>query len=539
MEIIKSQSNKIFLVLLLLGILGGYTIFYSTHWGPWVFSDSTAYINAARNLIQGQGFGHVTPAGRFEYVSGHPPLYHLTLAFFGSIGMDILSAARWMNIVLFGLLILSLSVSVYLLSHSLALSTLIGSCILTSPILLDVFSGVMTEPQFLFFGVLGLVLLLFYIKSNSRLLIFAAAIASSLSMLGRYPGLAFILAGVAFILSFSKENWRHRIKDAFYYLSLSIAPTIIWLLWVYTRPHTSPPRQFSFQLSNLWDALAPLRLDMVNVLWGWVPFSEYMPEIPYRHKLLLFGFVSLCLIILLILALRKIKTRGQNWRSNNFLRIASVFALLFIAFFFVIAFFYTFLALKPGLIDRTLLPFQVAGIVTIFSFIYFFGDAWSKKKHAQLFSLALGLLIISSFLPHSIDIVSTYHDKGSGFTSERWRSSGTIAAVEQLPPDTPIITNDPDAILFLLERPAYEIDWTTFNKSAEMLSRFGDDDSDAIQNLFKNNGAALVLFDTIYWQLHPFCAEQTQQCLEKLTQGLKLYTSSWDGDIYFYNSREP
>ena len=530
MKSLKLPKKRILLILLLLGILGGYVIFYSTNWGPWVFSDSTAYIDAARNLIEGNGFGHLTPSGRLEYVAGHPPLYHLTLACAGSLGIDMVLAARWVNIFLFGLIILSLGFSTYLLTHSLTLSMLICSCLLCSPALLDVFSGVMTEPQFLFFGIVGLLLLVFYIEYNNRLLILSAAIASSLSILGRYPGLAIIIAGAAFILSFSKKNLRYRIKDVFYFLSISITPTVIWLLWVYTRPHTSPPRQFSFQISNLWNELAPLRLDMVNVLWGWVPFSDYM-EISYRLKLFLFSLVAFSLIILLILALRKIKMRGQDWRSNPFFPIASAFFFLFIAFFFVIAFFYASLALKPGLIDRTLLPFQVAGIVTIFSFIYFVGDVWSIKKYTQPFSIVLGLLIISSF--------SKYHEKGSGFTGERWRSSGTIAAVEQLPSQTLIITNDPDAILFFLERPAFEIEWTSFNKPAEMFSRFGDDKNDAIQSLFKNKGAALVLFDTIYWQLYPFCAEQTQQCLEKITQGLKHHSSVWDGDIYFYNPTEP
>jgi len=538
MKQFRLPKNHILLILLLLGIFGGYVIFYSTSWGPWVLSDSTAYINAARNLVAGNGFGHITPSGRLEYVSGHPPLLHLTLAGAGSLGIDMVSAARWLNIFLYGLTIFGLGFSIYLLSHSLTLSVLICTCIFTTPVLLDVFSGVMTEPQFLFFGIVGLFLLLFYFENNNWVLILSAAFAISLSVLARYPGFAFILAGVALILFFHKMNWRRRIKDVIYFLSASIIPTIIWLLWVYTRPHTSPPRQFSFQMSNLWNELAPLRLDMINVLWDWIPFSNYV-EFSYRLKLFLFGLVAFCLVVLLVLTLRKIKSRGQDWRSNKLLRIASTFTFLFIAFFSIIVFFYAFLALKPGLIDRTLLLFQVAGVILIFSIIDFIGNVWSIKKYTQLFSLVLGVIIISSALPNSIDIVKTYHLKGGGYTGERWRSSGTITAIEKLPPQTPIITNDPDAILFLLERPAYEIEWTSFDKPVEMFSPFGDDENDAIQRLFKKEGAALVLFDGIYWQLYPFCAEETQQCLEKLTQGLKLQASHWDGDIYFYNSSGP
>ncbi|OGO20093.1 MAG: hypothetical protein A2Z14_04710 [Chloroflexi bacterium RBG_16_48_8] len=397
----------------------------------------------------------------------------------------------------------------------------------------------MTEPQFLFFGVSGLLLLRFYIKNNNRLLILSAAIASSLSILGRYPGLAFLLAGAALILSFHRKDLLTRIKDVTYYLSISIAPTVIWLLWAYTRPDTTPHRGFSLPVGNLWNELAPLRVDMVNVLWGWIPFSDLMMEIPYRLKLFLLSLVVLSVIALLILALKKIKTQGQDWRTNKFLLIVSVFSFLFIAFFIVIAFFYAFLPLKPGLIDRTLLPLQVAGMITIFSFIYFIGDVWSIQNYARILSLALGLLILSSFIPPSVEIVSQYHAEGSGFTSKRWRSSGTIAVVEQLSPDTPIITNDPDAILFFLGRPAYEMDWSSFNQPTEDFHRFGDDPDDPIERIFREEGAALVLFEGFYWQLRAFYGEETQQRMDTLTEGLKVYGSSWDGDIYLYNPKEP
>jgi len=539
MEETKIPTKKILLIFLLLGIIASYSIFYSTHWGPWVFSDSTAYIGAAKNLIAGNGLGNFTPSGRFEYVGGHPPLYHLTLALFGSIGLDILSAARWMNIVLFGLLILSLGLSIYLLSNSLVLSALISACVLASPILLDVFSGVMTEPQFLFLGVLGLLLLLFYIRSNNRLLIFSSAIAAGLSLLGRYPGLAFILAGTLFIFSFSEKDLQKRIKDVAYYLSISVAPTIIWLLWAYTRPSATPHRGFSFPVSGFWNELAPLRVDMVNVLWGWVPFSTYMSGISYRLRLFLLSLVVLCMTALLILALKKIKMQGQDWRSNKSLPIVGIFSFLFIAFFLVIALFFTFLTLKPGLIDRTLIPLQVSGIIVIFSFINFIGEVWSIQKYTIAISLLLGVLILSLFIPHSLEIVSRYHAGGSGYTSERWRSSGTIAALEQVSPDTPIITNDPDVILFFLERPAYEIDWSSFDPSEEDLHRYGDDTADPIERVFREEGAALVLFDGLYWQLEPFYGEKTQQRIDSLVAGLKPYASSWDGDIYFYDHVEP
>ncbi|OGO20094.1 MAG: hypothetical protein A2Z14_04715 [Chloroflexi bacterium RBG_16_48_8] len=38
MELMKLPNIRILLVLLLLGILGSYAIFYSTNWGPWALA---------------------------------------------------------------------------------------------------------------------------------------------------------------------------------------------------------------------------------------------------------------------------------------------------------------------------------------------------------------------------------------------------------------------------------------------------------------------------------------------------------------------
>ncbi len=68
--------------------------------------------------------------------------------------------------------------------------------------------------------------------------------------------------------------------------------------------------------------------------------------------------------------------------------------------------------------------------------------------------------------------------------------------------------------------------------------RYGDEMDDPIQKLFREDGAALVLFDAIYWEMYPIFGEETPQRLEAFTQGLRLYSDSWDGGIYFYSEAE-
>ena len=75
--------------ILFIGILGSLVIIYSTSWGPWVFSDSTAYIVSAKNMISGHGLGLYGPSGAFHPLTLHPPFYSLLLGLFGLFGADL------------------------------------------------------------------------------------------------------------------------------------------------------------------------------------------------------------------------------------------------------------------------------------------------------------------------------------------------------------------------------------------------------------------------------------------------------------------
>ena len=194
------KANSFFVILILLAISGLLTILYTTHWAPWVYGDSTAYIDTSRNCIAVHGFGHQTASGELEYTVGHPPLYQLVLCAFGRIGIDVMDTARWLNAILFGGTIFVVGAVIFSFGQSVWLSVVIGLAVLTSSPLISVYRGAMTEPLFIFFGFTGISMTLLYSKNGGRLILLVAAITSSLSFLARYPGFAFIVTGTIILL---------------------------------------------------------------------------------------------------------------------------------------------------------------------------------------------------------------------------------------------------------------------------------------------------------------------------------------------------
>jgi hypothetical protein len=209
-----------------------------------------------------------------------------------------------------------------------------------------------------------------------------------------------------------------------------------------------------------------------------------------------------------------------------------------VAYLFVLAFSYIFTRPTPDLVARTLLPAHIAVLLGLFSLLLFFMRAWSSIKPLILIPIMLIIGISISYVHDSIDIVSDYHQSGFGYTSRGWRSSETIEAIEKLPSNIPLISNESALVLFYTGRPAYDISELVNNEPKALTNRFGDDPTDPVQNEFRNNGAALALFNTYNWQFYQLYGDQTAERMQNFTNDLYLYAQLKDGAIYMYNPPE-
>ena len=119
---------------------------------------------------------------------------------------------------------------------------------------------------------------------------------------------------------------------------------------------------------------------------------------------------------------------------------------------------------------------------------------------------------------------------------ERGKTSPTIQAVRNLPADTLLISNQPTAILFLTGRLTFDMVstlWTAGMNKPGIL--YGDNGTDPNQVRFRDEHAALVVFNYgMPTQLQAENEENTRT-LWDLTHGLFEYAHLEDGQIFFYS----
>ena len=223
--------------------------------------------------------------------------------------------------------------------------------------------------------------------------------------------------------------------------------------------------------------------------------------------------------------------------SSNGLLFAVLMFIFALSYLFVLGISYIFTHPTPDVNIRTLFPAHLALLLGFFSLLLFFIQAWSSIKWLYLIPILLIIGISISFLHDSIEIVSNFHQSGFGYTSREWRASETIAAIEKLPSNIPIISNESAAVLFHSNRSAYDISELIDGKPIS-FSRYGDDPADPAQAAFRNKGAALALFNSIFWQFNQLYGDQTAERIENFTQGLYLYAQLKDGAIYMLHPPE-
>ena len=207
MEISIKREPILYAFLSFTAVLGVVALMLSTHWGPGIGGDATIYITSARNLLAGKGLGLIQPDGGFRLIPYFPPFFSLVLSLIGLTGADLVAAAHWLNMLLFGGLVWLAGSLTYRVSRSVPLAGVLAVLLMASPILIPVYSWAMAEPLSIFCGVLGLVWLVDYFhQPQRRSLLILSGLLAGLSFLTRYSAVAYLAAGWIGLLIFSPKT---------------------------------------------------------------------------------------------------------------------------------------------------------------------------------------------------------------------------------------------------------------------------------------------------------------------------------------------
>ena len=485
----------------------------------------------------GGAWGSIAASGDFILLVTHPPLYPWLLAALGKAGLDLVAAARWIDIVLFGGFLFAGGWGFWRVTRSAWLALGLTSILLVHPAFLLAYLSAMSEPLFLFCIVSSLLLMADYLVNGKgdRLVLSAGAAAGALmSALPRRR---------------RDRRLRGRFVAAHKGRLASEGPRQPDLLSHKRHAHAGvcavdslcarrqePARRQEqhrsrYTCDEFHKACSQLRVDLEAA----APRRDPQPIAPvHSHTSAGCGCGrGAGSRIGLGGAGRRPRppatpsaSRGQlEWRPAG---LFALFLASYLGFFFAA---YLVTSPTPDVDARTLLPLLPGGLLLVFAL----GDVIRNlAPPSRLFGAVLAATIVGSLAGWSIisqDMVLGMHRTGLGYTSRAWRSSETIGAVEALPTDLTLVSNETAAVLLYTDRSAYEIPGLKAGDVQPLSVPFGSGSSD-LDRAYRDGHAALVLFNTVKGQLKSGPDAVQALAPGDLTEGLMPIFEGNDGAIY-------
>ena len=214
--------------ILLAGLAGMLLVLYTTApYGAGVTGDSVYYLSGAENIACGHGY--IDHFGR--PLVKFPPLYAYLLGGISYLtGSTPLQAGTYLNAVIFGLIAIAAG---YFFRRSLAhtLWVYLGTlAALFSRSLFTLGINIFSDPLFILFVVLFLMLLQRYFAQASWKTLMMLVLVTALALLQRYIALALLLTGAFAILLHHRKEPRRVLWLGFIYCGLSSLPLAAWIV---------------------------------------------------------------------------------------------------------------------------------------------------------------------------------------------------------------------------------------------------------------------------------------------------------------------
>jgi hypothetical protein len=539
MDWLRRRPALIAVVLILTAsVIGMVFVLYATQGGPGVGSDSTIYLLSAQNLLAGNGLGWMEPGG-FHRLDYYPPFYPLTAAGSALLAGDVVNGTRWLNTLLFGGLAALLGGWYYRASRQPLLAGILSGMLAVSPVLVGVAVWAMSEPVFLLTGFAGLALLAAYLASPRTSTLVMAALLIGLAFLSRYLGVAFILAGALMLLLlpvYDEEPFLHRLPRSLVFGAIAALPMLIWLALDFISSGTiggrsgMPAEMFLPRFFGTFPALEPIVL-------FWLLPESVADRLPDSVQMLLFLLPFVFLGGLGAWVWLKYSRTGFFERApfTGTARLALIMALFIVVYLPVLAVLQAMIYPPVALDHRMLSPVHVAVVVLLFALAYLGSGLFTTHRRMSYTLVLLALVVFSgTYLLRGALVTREYQHNGIGYSSQAWQTSPLLEVVRALPNETPLITNDKAAILFLTGRPAYEVVEIYQDTPSSQFSSYGSG-SDESQRVFREEAGALVLFNASLQEDFGSYGDRIEQRLAALTVGLYRYYEGDDGAVYFFH----
>lgn len=446
---IDRQTAFFFLTLGLLAVGGVWLLSYSTPQGLGLNDDSIAYIAGARSILSGQGYREAWLISNGP-VTHFPPGFPAVLAFIGFIsGLDPLRGARALNGLLFGLNVALVGWLGWSITKSRIWGVLTAILTLLSSSLLYIHSRAMSEPLYIFLMLLSFLVLHIYFKRFKRWQNwFLVALGTLLgwAYLARYAALS-LLATILVVLFVLYKDRRSRIRGVVVLL-LSAFP---WILGWSVRN-----RIVGGSFTNRVLGWHPITL--MNWKLGVKTFAEFLipvhewrttlRTIPYFFEIILFvGGLGL-FVWVLGRGFQYLFRPAKSPRSDVLTFTNGLYVIAYLA-----ALFATMTLFDPAtkFQVRILSPTYISLLLLLTAFANWL---WHRHVVWRPFIFMLSVLVLGMFAYGQMLSVQDLRKGGGGFAGEKWSQSEIVVALNKLPDDILILSNEPGVVYLYTERPS-------------------------------------------------------------------------------------
>jgi hypothetical protein len=532
----KTTGNNTAVLVLLAG-LAVVIVWLATRFGIGVMPDSTVYLDAARNLLQGRGLVVLTGRGQFRPLTHYPPVYPAVLALLtraGSLlgGVSIETVARVLNSFLFGANVLLVAIAIRDYARDSYWSPLLGALLaFTAPDIAGIHTLALTEGLFIFFSLSGLISLSRYILTRRGAWLVLSSVAIAMALLTRYVGIALVFTGVLVLLFVNGRNFGRRCLDALGFGLIACAPMALWAIRSIRVGEGVSDREFVFHPAGLRQIVVGL-----STVSSWLLLGKVRSDL--RIFFFVVEIVAAGLFVFYLRRRRQAQVAVEEYHPDNaatggiFRTRRGSSPLLIILLIFIVSYL-AFLIFTASFVDadtvldaRALLPVHVAAIVLVCGLARKTFESFKERSAIRTTFVALAIIFVVSYSTRgAIWFMHTRQD-GQGYASRAWRESETITQVKKLPAGVPIYSNAYDAIYYLTNRPAIYIPEKVKHGTGLDNENYATEVASMGREIKERNGV-LVYFYTLpeRWFL-PSEAELKQQL------NLRNMDINSDGSVY-------
>lgn len=438
----KSISIRSVLILLLIGILASFLMFWITDFAIGVSPDSTIYLDAAENILTRKGI-----IARNEPMTHYPPGYPLLLAFSGLFQPNnILYTARILHIVLFGCNVFLIGLTIrYCTENNIAAIGYVLLGFLASTHVLTSHAMVWSDPPFITLFLSVFLLLTQYILRPKWYILASISLLTGFTILVRYIGITMVPVVIGTLLLFSTKQIKQRIIDILFFIIVSVSPLILWFIRNMLVAQTATNRKGAFQFQGIH-----LNLNLLFARF----YDFVMPAMmPNWVKSLQFSLVILLIVFFIIFIYKKGYIR-KNFYSAQII-LPSIYAIFFVSYISFLIFSQLFIEVRLTWDFRILLPAFIALVFVCISLFWSITQVSDNKAIRLIFFFVVFTSIgINSMI--TITRISNIHTYGQGYTSYYWQNSKIIPAIVAIHNNQNIYTNGPD-ILHLMTKLSSEM----------------------------------------------------------------------------------